>query len=189
MSQVCMASVYAFGKLQRSSPGQQTSPCSVCFITGSNFLCGVDLTSITAKTLHDSDQELIQFELRCEYIKCHPRVGRVVLRTSCFERALSVALLCRIPPPYWALSYLRWWARCTRPNRLDQCTWHPSQCHCYDLITLVAWFAVAATLLDNPSRHLSELEVLLLNACCLHNRWMIDPLRNCTQSPNLPDVS
>ena len=29
---------------------------------------------------------------------------------------------------------------------------------------------------SNPSWHLSELEVLLLNACCLHNRWMIDPL-------------
>ena len=70
-------------------------------ITGSNFLCGVDFTSNTAKTLHDSDREVVQLELRCEYINlCHPRVGRVVLRNSCFERALSVALLCRIPPPY-----------------------------------------------------------------------------------------
>ena len=67
MSQVCMASVYAFGKLQRSRPGQQTSPCCVCIVTGSNILCGVDLTSSTAKTLHDSDQEVVQLELRCEY--------------------------------------------------------------------------------------------------------------------------
>ena len=64
----CMASVYAFGKLQRSSAGQQTSPCSVCVITGTNFLCGVNLTSNTARTLHDSDQEVVQLELRCEYM-------------------------------------------------------------------------------------------------------------------------
>ena len=75
MSQVCMASVYTFGKLQRSSPGRQTSPCSVCVITGSNFLCGVDLTSNTAKTLHDSDQEVVQLELRCEYINMSSACG------------------------------------------------------------------------------------------------------------------
>ena len=67
---LCKASVYGFGKLQRSSPGQQTSPCRLYVITGSNFLCEVDLTNITdrPRTLHDSDQEVVQLELRCEYI-------------------------------------------------------------------------------------------------------------------------
>ena len=120
-------------------------------------------------------------------LTCHPRVGRVVLRTSCFERALSVALLCRIPPPYWALSYLRWWARCTRPNRPDQ--WHPSQCHCYDPITLVAWFAVAAKLTILPDTSVSSRFSFWIT-CCLHNRWMIDPWE-IAHSPLifLPDVS
>ena len=75
MSQVCMASVYAFGKLQKSSPRQQTSPCSVYVLTGSNFLCGVDLTSNTAKTLHDWDQEVAQLEQRCEYINMPSACG------------------------------------------------------------------------------------------------------------------
>ena len=65
----------SFGKLQRSSPGQQTSPCSVCVITGSNFHCGVNMTSNTAKTLHDSDQEVVQLELRCEYINMSSACG------------------------------------------------------------------------------------------------------------------
>ena len=49
--------------------------CSVCVITGSNILCGVDLTSNTARTLHDSDQEVVQLELRCEYIDMSSACG------------------------------------------------------------------------------------------------------------------
>ena len=35
---------------------------------GSNFLCEVDLPSMAARTLHDPDQEVVQLELRCEFI-------------------------------------------------------------------------------------------------------------------------
>ena len=155
MSQVCMASVYAFEKLQRSSHGQQTSPCNTYVSSrAATFSVGSIWPVPLPRPCMTQTKKLYNLNWGVSTLTCHSRVGRVVLRTSCFERALSVALLCRIPPPYWALSSLPWWARCTRPNWLDQ--WHPSQCHCYDPITLVAWFAVAATLTIPPDTSVSS---------------------------------
>ena len=157
----------------RHRPAVYASSWAATFSVGSIWPVTLPKPSMT------QSKKLYNLNWGVSTLTCYPCVGRAVLRTSCFERALSVALLCRIPPPYWALSYLRWWARCTRPNRLDQ--WHPSQCHCYDPISLVAWFAVAATLTILPDTSVSSrLECLLLTQP-LDDR----PLRNCTQSPSL----
>ena len=175
MSQVCMASVYALalGSCKDQVLGNRHRPAVYASSRAATFSVGSIWPVTLPRPCMTQTKKLYNLNWGVSTLTSHPRVGRVVLRASCFEWALSVALLCRIPPPYWALSYLRWWARCTRPNWLDQ--WHPPQCHCYDPITLVAWFAVAATLTILPDTYLSDLEVLLLNACCLHNRWMIDP--------------
>ena len=187
MSQVGMASVYAFGKLQRSSPGQQTSPCSVCVTTGSNLLCGVDLTSNTPKTLHDSDQEVVQLELRCEYINMSSACGTggtedFMLWTSplsCIAVSNTSTVLSLELPSVVSSLYTSKSARSVTSITvlLVSLLWSDNSCG------MVC--ACCSRNTNNPSWHLSELDVLLLNACCLHNRWMIDPLRNCTQSPNL----
>ena len=175
-----MASVYTFGKLQRSSPGQQTSPCSVCVITGSNYVC-VDLTSNTAKTLHDSDQEIVQLELRCEYINMSSACGTsgtedLMLWTSplsCIAVSNTSTVLSLELPSVVSSLYTSKSARSV--TSITVSLWSDNSCG----------MVCCSRNTNNPSWHLSELEVLLLNACCSHNRWMIDPLRNCTQSPNL----
>ena len=147
----CMASVYAFGKLQRSSPGQQTSPCSVCVITDSNFLRGVDLTSNTARTLHDSDQDLYNLNWGVSTLTCHPRVGRVVLRTSLSQLHCCVEYLHRTEP--WAIPSVAS-ELYTAPNSARSITsitvlllWSDNSC---------AWFAVAATLTILPDTSVSS---------------------------------
>ena len=187
MSQVWMASVYAFGKLQRSSPGQQTSPCSVCVITGSNFLCGVDLTSNTAITLHDSNQEVVQLELRCEYINMSSGCGTGgtedfmlwMSPLSCIALSNTSTVLSLELPSVVSSLYTSKSARSVTSTTVSL-LWSDNSCG----------MVCCSRNANNPSWHLSELEVLLLNACCLHNRWMIDPW-GIAHNPLifLPDVS
>ena len=150
----CIASVYAFGKLQRSSPGQQTSPCSVCVTTGSNFLCGVDLTSNTARTLHDSDQEVVQLELRWEYIDLSSACGtggteESMLWTSplsCSAVSNTSTVLSLELPSVVSSLYTSKSARSVTSTTVSL-LWSDNSC---------AWFAVAATLTILPDTSVSS---------------------------------
>ena len=99
-------------------------------------------------------------------LTCHPRVGRVVLRTSCFERALSVALLCRIPSTVLSLEL---------PSVVSSLYTSKSARSVTSITVSLLWSDNSCGMVccsrntNNPSWHLSELEVLFLNACCLHN--------------------
>ena len=147
------------------------------------FSVGVDLTSNTAKTLHDSawtKTELYNLNWGVSTLTCHPRVGRwywglhALNEPSLAVSNTSTVLSLELPSVVSSLY---------TPNRLYQ--WHPSQCHCYAGSDNSCGMVCCSRNTNNPSWHLSELEVLLLNACCLHNRWMIKTLGNCIQSPNL----
>ena len=182
-----MASVYAFGKLQRSSPGQQTSPCSVCVITGSNFLCGVDLTSNTAKTLHDSDQEVVQLEQRCEYINMSSAWGTggiedLMLWTSplsCIAVSNTSTVLSLELPSVVSSLYTSKLARSVTSITVSL-LWSDNSC---GMVCCSRNTAGQSFLTPQWARG-SPFECLLLTKP-LDDR----PLRNWTQSPNLPDVS
>ena len=116
-------------------------------------------------------------------LTCHARVGRVVLRTSC--------MLWTSPLSCIAVSNTSTVLSLELPSVVSLLYTSKSAGSVTSITVSLLWSGNSYGMVccscntNNPSWHLSELEVLLLNACCLHNRWMIDPLRNCTQSPNL----
>ena len=115
-------------------------------------------------------------------LTCHPRVGWVVLRTSCFWTSPLSCIAVLNTSTVLSLEL---------PSVVSSLYTSKSARSVTSITVSLLWSGNSCGMLccsrntNNPSWHLSDLEVLLLNACCLHNRWMIDPLRNCTQSPNL----
>ena len=185
MSQVCMASVCTPCKDQVL--GNRHRPAVYASSQAATFSVGVDLNSNTAKTLHDSDQEVVQLEVRCEYINMSSACGTggtedFMLWTSplsCIAVPNTSTVLSLELPSVVSSLYTSKSARSVTSITVSL-LWSDNSCG----------MVCCSRNTNNPSWHLSELEVLLLNACCLHNRWMIDPWE-IAHSPLifLPDVS